>query len=154
MRATETALAELLAADLAGLDLAAVMIDGVHFADHLCVVALGIDILGVKHPLALVEGSTENATLVRSLLVGLRERVWTSPARRYSSPMVPRRCALECWRCSTIRSSPGVSYTRSEMSRIICWLAARIFEVTVVHRRHRIDDRDLPRPFIEREALA
>ena len=40
----------------------------------LCVVALGIDIDGVKHPLALVEGSTENTTLVRGLLVGLRER--------------------------------------------------------------------------------
>jgi transposase-like protein len=74
VRATETALAELLAADLSGLDLVAVMIDGVHFAGHLCVVALGIDIFGVKHPLALVEGSTENATLVRSLLVDLRDR--------------------------------------------------------------------------------
>ena len=39
-----------------------------------CVVALGIDIEGNKHPLALVEGSTENATLVTDLLVGLRER--------------------------------------------------------------------------------
>ena len=37
-------------------------------------VALGIDIEGTKHPLALVEGSTENTTLVRGLLVGLRER--------------------------------------------------------------------------------
>lgn len=37
-------------------------------------VALGIDIDGTKHPLSLVEGSTENATLVRQLLVGLRER--------------------------------------------------------------------------------
>jgi len=71
---TETALAELMGADLAGLDLVALMIDGVHFADHLCVVALGIDITGVKHPLALVEGSTENTTLVRELLVGLRDR--------------------------------------------------------------------------------
>jgi transposase-like protein len=71
---TETALGDLLAADLSGLDLVALMIDGVHFADHLCVVALGIDIDGTKHPLALVEGSTENTTLVRSLLVGLRER--------------------------------------------------------------------------------
>ena len=69
---TETALADLLAADLSGLDLVAIMIDGVHFADHLCVVALGIGIDGSKHPLALVEGSTENTTLVRSLLVGLR----------------------------------------------------------------------------------
>ncbi len=71
---TETALAELLAADLSGLDLVAVMIDGVHFAESCCVVALGIGIDGVKHPLALVEGSTENATLVTDLLVGLRER--------------------------------------------------------------------------------
>ncbi len=71
---TEHALADLLAADLTGLDLVAIMIDGVHFADHLRVVALGIDIDGVKHPLALVEGSTENTTLVRGLLVGLRER--------------------------------------------------------------------------------
>ena len=73
---TEQALADLLARDLSGLDLVAIMIDGVHFADHLCVVALGIDIDGTKHPLALalVEGSTENTTLVRGLLVGLRER--------------------------------------------------------------------------------
>lgn len=71
---TETALADLLAADLSGLDLVALMVDGVHFADHLCVVALGIDIDGTKHPLAVVEGSTENTTLVRGLLVGLRER--------------------------------------------------------------------------------
>ncbi|MGH3448630.1 MAG: IS256 family transposase [Nocardioidaceae bacterium] len=71
---TEHALADMLAADLSGLDLVAMMVDGVHFADHLCVVALGVDIDGVKHPLALVEGSTENTTTVRGLLVGLRER--------------------------------------------------------------------------------
>ena len=37
-------------------------------------VALGIGIDGVKHPLARAAGSTENATLVTELLVGLRER--------------------------------------------------------------------------------
>ena len=51
---TEHALSDLLGADLTGLDLVAVMIDGVHFADHLCVVAMGIAIDGTKHPLALV----------------------------------------------------------------------------------------------------
>jgi transposase-like protein len=71
---THTALAELLAADLSGLDLACLLIDGVHFGEHTCVVALGIAIDGTKHPLALVEGATENATLARELLVGLRER--------------------------------------------------------------------------------
>jgi putative transposase len=71
---THTALAELMSADLNGLDLVALLIDGVHFGEHCCVVALGIAIDGTKHPLALVEGSTENATLARELLVGLRER--------------------------------------------------------------------------------
>ena len=71
---TETALAQLLAADLTGLDLVALMIDGVHFGESCCVVALGIDEQGSKHPLALVEGATENATVVTDLLVGLRER--------------------------------------------------------------------------------
>jgi len=72
--ATESALAELMAEDLSELDLVTIMIDGVHFADHLCVVALGIGIDGTKHPLGLVEGDTENATVVKGLLVGLRER--------------------------------------------------------------------------------
>ncbi len=71
---TEHALTELLAADLSTLDLVAFMVDGVHFAEHCCIVALGIGIDGTKHPLALVEGSTENATLVTELIVGLRER--------------------------------------------------------------------------------
>ena len=56
------------------LDLVAFMADGVHFGEHTCVVALGIDIDGVKHPLALEEGSTENATLVTDLITGLRDR--------------------------------------------------------------------------------
>ena len=59
---------------LDGLDLVAFMVDGVHFGEHTCVVALGIDIDGVKHPLALEEGSTENATLVTDLITGLRDR--------------------------------------------------------------------------------
>jgi putative transposase len=71
---TQTALAELLSRDLSALDLVGLMIDGVHFGEHTCVVALGIAIDGTKHPLALVEGSTENATLARELLTGLRER--------------------------------------------------------------------------------
>lgn len=74
VQATETVLAELLSLDLSELDLVALMIDGVHFADHVCVVALGIDVNGTKHPLALAEGDTENSTVVTDLLVGLRER--------------------------------------------------------------------------------
>jgi putative transposase len=63
-----------MSADLSTVDLVVLMVDGVHFAEHTCVVALGIGIDGTKHPLALVEGSTENATLTTDLLVGLRER--------------------------------------------------------------------------------
>jgi len=72
--ATETALAELMARRLDDLDLVAFMVDGVHFGEHTCVVALGIGIDGTKHPLAVEEGSTENATLVTGLITGLRER--------------------------------------------------------------------------------
>jgi putative transposase len=71
---TERALAELMDADLCELDLVALLIDGVHFAEHLCVVALGISIDGTKIPLGLVEGSTENTTVVTDLLTNLRER--------------------------------------------------------------------------------
>jgi transposase-like protein len=72
--ATEEALTGLLARDISSLDLVVVMIDGVRFAGHTCVVALGIDADGVKHPLSLEEGDTENAVLVKDLLASLRER--------------------------------------------------------------------------------
>jgi len=72
--ATETALAELMNRRLDDLDLVAFMVDGMHFGESTCVVALGIGIDGVKHPLAVEEGSTENATLVTDLITGLRER--------------------------------------------------------------------------------
>ena len=71
---TEHALAELLAADLSELDLVALMVDGIRVADHCCVVALGITLDGTKVPLALAEGATENATVTRDLLAGLRHR--------------------------------------------------------------------------------
>jgi putative transposase len=71
---TEHALAELLAQDLSGLDLVALLVDGIRVAEHCCVVALGITIDGTKVPLALAEGATENTTVVTEVLVGLRER--------------------------------------------------------------------------------
>jgi putative transposase len=72
--ATERALAELLAQDLSGLDLVALMVDGVRMAEHCCVVALGITIDGTKVPLGLAERATENATVVTDLLANLRDR--------------------------------------------------------------------------------
>ena len=78
--ATETALAELMARRLDDLDLVAFMVNGVHFGEHTCVVALGIGIDGTKHPLAVEEGSTENATLVTDLITGLRDSSGLRPA--------------------------------------------------------------------------
>jgi hypothetical protein len=72
--ATETALAELMSRRLDDLDLVAFMVDGVHFGEHTCVVALGIGIDGTKHPLGVEEGSTENAAVVTDLITGLRDR--------------------------------------------------------------------------------
>jgi putative transposase len=69
--AIETALAELLARPLHDLDLVALMIDGVHFGDHLCVLALAIGIEGSKHPLALVEGHPWAAPLPDGFALGL-----------------------------------------------------------------------------------
>ena len=70
VEATEHALGELLAGDLSELDLVALMVDGVRFGDHVCVVAMGIDVTGRKRPLSITEGDTENTTVVKDLLVG------------------------------------------------------------------------------------
>jgi hypothetical protein len=72
--AAETAPAELVARRLDGLDLVAFMVDGVHFGEHACVVALGIGIDGVQHPLGVEEGPAENAAVVTGLIAGLRDR--------------------------------------------------------------------------------
>jgi putative transposase len=72
--ATETALEQLMSRRLDGLDLVVLTVDGMHFGEHTCVTALGIGIDGTKHPLAVEEGSTENATLVTDLITDLRER--------------------------------------------------------------------------------
>lgn len=55
-------------------DLVALMIDGKHFRSECLVVALGVDKAGEKHVLGLWHGATENSTVVRELLVDLRER--------------------------------------------------------------------------------
>src|SRR5262249_12886683 len=47
---------------------------GLHFRDHVVLLALGVDFQGQKHVLALREGTTENATVCKSLLTDLHER--------------------------------------------------------------------------------
>lgn len=67
-------LRKLLARPLAGLELRVVMIDGIIFADHTVVIALGITADGRKHVLAVREGATENAAVAKALLEDLIER--------------------------------------------------------------------------------
>ena len=74
VKQTETALAELMARDLAELDITVLMLDGEHLAQRCVVVALAITADGTKVPVGLWDGSTENKTVVRSLLADLVER--------------------------------------------------------------------------------
>jgi putative transposase len=71
---TKEALIELMSRSLADVRLAVLMIDGVGLKDHTCVVALGISTDGVKIPLGLWEGSTENKTVTTALLSNLVAR--------------------------------------------------------------------------------
>src|ERR1019366_7189601 len=67
-------LGELLSRDLHGLKLVALMIDGVHFGEHVVLAAVGVDERGPKHVLGLREGATENAAAVKALLADRVER--------------------------------------------------------------------------------
>ena len=56
------------------LDLPVIMIDGIHFADRVVLIALGIDDHAGKHILGIREGSSEAARVVTALLSDLIER--------------------------------------------------------------------------------
>lgn len=71
---TTTALKELMNRSLADVRLAALMIDGIDLKGRTVVVALGITTDGVKLPLGLWEGHTENATVATALLSDLVDR--------------------------------------------------------------------------------
>jgi transposase-like protein len=72
--ATKTAMAELMARNLADLEVAALMIDGLDVAGQCCVVALVITADGTKVPVGLWLGDTENKTVVTALLADLVAR--------------------------------------------------------------------------------
>jgi transposase-like protein len=71
---TRKALGELMARRLDDVRLAVLMLDGVELKGRTNIVALGITTEGVKVPLGLWEGSTENATVATALLSDLVER--------------------------------------------------------------------------------
>ena len=64
-----------MAADLSKLDLLIIQIDGIHIEEDLILLAaVGIDGGGLKHPLGVMEGATENTAVVQALLDNLIER--------------------------------------------------------------------------------
>jgi hypothetical protein len=71
---TRDALAGLMARRLDDVRLAVMMLDGIELKGRTNIVALGVTTEGVKVPLGLWEGSTENATVATALLSDLVER--------------------------------------------------------------------------------
>jgi putative transposase len=66
---------EWMAADLSKLDLIVIQIDGIQIeTDLVLLAAVGIDGDGVKHPLGVLEGASENAAVAQALLDNLIER--------------------------------------------------------------------------------
>ena len=64
-----------MAADLSKLDLIVIQIDGIQIeTDLVLLAAVGIDGDGVKHPLGVLEGASENAAVAQALLDNLIER--------------------------------------------------------------------------------
>ena len=71
---TRRSLGELMSRRLDDMRLAVLMLDGIELKGRTNIVALGITTEGVKIPLGLWEGSTENATVATALLSDLVER--------------------------------------------------------------------------------
>jgi putative transposase len=71
---TRQALGELMSRQLGDMRLAVMMIDGLELKGRMNIVALGVTTAGIKVPLGLWDGSTENAIVVTALLSDLVER--------------------------------------------------------------------------------
>jgi hypothetical protein len=111
---TREALGELMARPLGDLRLAVMMLDGLELKGRMMIVALGITTEGVKIPLGLWEGSTENATVATALLSDLVERGLDPEQGCCSSSMDPKRSGRLSARYSARSRSSAVCGTRSE----------------------------------------
>ncbi len=81
IEASEAALKQLLERRFDEVELLIIYIDGMHFGDQCVLAAVGVDVEGRKHVLALREGATENAEAAKDLLQHLVEHS-VDPARR------------------------------------------------------------------------
>ena len=64
------------------LDILVIYLDGLVFAEHHILAAVGIDAQGYKHVLGIQQGASENATAVKSLLEHLVERGIAADVKR------------------------------------------------------------------------
>ncbi len=81
VEASQAALKQLLERRFDEVELLIIYIDGMHFGDQCVLAAVGVDIQGCKHVLALREGATENAEAAKDLLQHLVEH-GVDPTRR------------------------------------------------------------------------
>lgn len=69
---TQAKLIDWMSSNLSKLDLVVIQIDGTHLDENLLIIgAVGIDINGDKHPLGVMEGATENTSVVQAVLDNL-----------------------------------------------------------------------------------
>jgi hypothetical protein len=118
--ATERALAELLVTDLSGLDLVALMVDGIRVAEHCCVVALGITLDGTKVPLGLAEAPPRTPPWCVSCWPTSANGAWRPLGPFCVSSTAPKRSDAPSATCSTTRSSNAASFTSSATSPTGC----------------------------------
>jgi len=113
---------EWMASDLSQLDLLVIQIDGIHIAEDLVLLAaVGVDGVGDKHPLAVIEGATENATVVQALLDNLIERGLDPRFAGCSSSTAPRRWPRRFAKLSVAtRRSSAARSTRRATSSSVC----------------------------------
>jgi transposase-like protein len=81
IEASQAALKQLLERRFDEVELLIIYIDGMHFGDQCVLAAVGVDIQGCKHVLALREGATENAEAAKDLLQHLVDH-GVDPTRR------------------------------------------------------------------------
>ena len=81
VEASEAALEQLMERRFDEVELLIIYIDGMHFGDQCVLAAVGVDLQGRKHVLALREGATENAEAAKDLLQHLVDH-GIDPTRR------------------------------------------------------------------------
>jgi putative transposase len=74
IEASEAEVGALLSRRFDDVKLIVIYIDGMAFGDHVMIGAVGVDLEGKKHVLAIREGATENATVVKELFEDLVAR--------------------------------------------------------------------------------